>query len=156
MVEWKDAPVTPHFILNHDWPAAGKPALYLPTLKNYPLTAYPVGDNQGPEIFRRLNWLGAPPRPKKYPPITGRLITYMHVQNWSLGFIVQKTVKHVLIRLLEFTWWLLLVRLANVKLPPYFGVYSLAVGFWCGYTNATLGRTTVSLEWAPDKASPFY
>ena len=70
-----DAPATPPFILRHDWPATGKPALYLPHLKNYSLTAAPDGDHQGPELFQttELTWVSA--IPKQYPPRTVRLIT---------------------------------------------------------------------------------
>ena len=48
----EDAPVTTPFILIHVWTATGKPALYLPNLKNYPLTAAPDRDHKGIELFQ--------------------------------------------------------------------------------------------------------
>ena len=64
MGAFTDYPVTPPFILKRDWPATVKPTLYLPTLKNYPLTASPSGDHQGPELFQTSELPGATPRPR--------------------------------------------------------------------------------------------
>ena len=47
----------------------------LPPLNNYPLTTDPVRICQGPELFQISELTGAPPRPKQYPPRTGKLIT---------------------------------------------------------------------------------
>ena len=75
MGERTDDNVTPPFILRHDWTATLKPALYLLPLKNYTLTAAPAGYHQVPEPFQTNELPRAPPRPKKYPPRTGRIIT---------------------------------------------------------------------------------
>ena len=55
MGECIDASVISPFILNHEWPATGKPALELTPLNNYPLMASPAGDHQVPELFRKMN-----------------------------------------------------------------------------------------------------
>ena len=57
-------------------------------LKNYPLTESPAGNHQGPELFLRTEMPEEFPRPKQYTPIAGRLITQVHVQNWSPDFNV--------------------------------------------------------------------
>ena len=56
-------------------PAIEKPALYLNPLNNHPITEAPAGDHQGPEPFQTTELPGASPRPKKHPPIDGRIIT---------------------------------------------------------------------------------
>ena len=71
----KDAPFSSPLLLSHDWPHTGKPALYLPLLNNYPLTAVPVRYHQVPENFQTTELPGESPRLKQYPPRTGRLIT---------------------------------------------------------------------------------
>ena len=80
----------------------------------------------------------------------------MQVQHWLPGLIVHTTVKYGPIRLLEFTWWILLVILYKMKLPPYFGVYRLAVGFSCGYSNDPIDRPSESLDRVPDTDLPPY
>ena len=75
MGECKDAPITSPFLLSHDCPATGKPALYLPPLNNYLFTAAPAGDNQVSELFQPNSLTGVSPRPKHYPPITVSIIT---------------------------------------------------------------------------------
>ena len=70
-----DAPITSHFLLNHELPATGKPALYMPALNSYPLTAAPAGDHHGPKLFQTTELPGDSPIPKQCPPIIGRLIT---------------------------------------------------------------------------------
>ena len=75
MGAWTEAPITPPFLLKREWPATGKPAIYISPLNNYPLTVSPDGEHQGPETFQTIELPGEPPRPKQYPQITGRLIT---------------------------------------------------------------------------------
>ena len=62
--------------------------------------------------------------------------------------------KHRLISILKSTWRLLLVTLANMKLPPYFGVGIFEVRFFCGYPNASLGHLAASLERMTEIAPP--
>ena len=40
------------FLLKNDRPDIGKPAIYLPTLNNYPLTEASTGEHQGPELYQ--------------------------------------------------------------------------------------------------------
>ena len=72
---WTDTPVTSTFLIKHDWPATGKPALYMPPIDNDPLMASPAGDHQGPKHFQTTELPGEYPRPKHYSPRTGSLIT---------------------------------------------------------------------------------
>ena len=47
-----------------------------------------IGDHQGPERFQMNELTGAPPRPKQYPPRTGRSIPQDHIQWSSTHFIL--------------------------------------------------------------------
>ena len=61
------------------------------SFNNYPITESPARDNQGYELFQTTEIPGVDPRPKQYPPRTGRLIPHVHVQNSSPGFILYTT-----------------------------------------------------------------
>ena len=50
----------------------------------------------------------------------------------------------------------MLVRLAKMKLPLSFGVYSLALGFFFGCANDPLGQPTISLDQVTVIAPPPY
>ena len=50
----------------------------------------PAGIYQVPTFFQTTELPGVYPRPKQYPPITGMLITYVHIQYSSPGFILHK------------------------------------------------------------------
>ena len=115
-----------------------------------PLQQNPDEVCQESEHFQMSELPRYPHRTNKYPPITGRLINYMHVKKSSICFIFHTTEKHRTHRLIKFIWWIILVILEKVKIPPYFGVNSLTMGFWCRYANDTLGRPTTSLDRAPD------
>ena len=140
MGAWKDAPATYPFIIKHDWPDTVKTCTLADSLKELPLYSSPLWGPPRTHDYLE-NWTEwVVPKTKKYPSITGRLITQVHVKNWSRGFIVHTTTTHRPIRLLEFTWWLLFVIITTIKLPLYFGGYSLAVIFFCGYDDALLVR----------------
>ena len=82
----------------------------------------------------------------------------MHIQHWSLRFILHEILKtkHVLRRLIKSTWWVMSVILAMVKIPPSFGVNSLAVGFLCRYINARIFFPIICLYQEPGKTPPPY
>ena len=63
----------------------------MPDFNKYPLTTNHARICQGPVLFHMTELLGAPPVLKKYPPRTGRLITYVQVQQSSPGFILHAT-----------------------------------------------------------------
>ena len=113
----------------------------MPPLKNYPFTSAPARDHQGPKLFNTTELPGDSHIPKQYPPITGRLITWVNVQHWSPCLIVHKTEKYETRRLLKFNWRIMLVRLAKMKLPPSFWVNSFAEKFCCGKAGAITGQS---------------
>ena len=95
-----------------------------------------TGICQGHELFQMNELLGLSPWEKNYPPGTARLITYFHLQHSFPSFILHTTVKHGLVKLLGLTWWLLLVRLSKMKIPPiHLGLIALWLYFlevfWC-------------------------
>ena len=51
MVAWKDAHITPPFMINHAWPATRNPVIDLPPLNNQALTTDPLKICQGSEKF---------------------------------------------------------------------------------------------------------
>ena len=73
------------------------------------------------ELFQTTELSGASPRPNCYPPITGRLISCVHVQQSFTSFILHPTNQNGPLRLLRFTWWLPFIRLSKMKLPTSFG-----------------------------------
>ena len=99
--------------------------------------AAPTRDHQVPETFQTTEMPGMSPRPNHYPPRTGRLITKVHVQHWSPGFILHNILKtkHRLIMILKPNWWIMLVRLNKTRLPLSIGVDSFAEKLLCGYAD---------------------
>ena len=72
---------------------------------------------------------GVPPRPNKYPLRTGKIITYTHIQQSSPSCMLHTVLKHGPRRIIEFTSWLLLVRIARVQISPHFEVDIFTVFF---------------------------
>ena len=97
---------------------------------------------------------GSYPRPKQYPPRTRRLITQVYVQYWSPDFILNKLLrtKQGSCRLFKYTWRLLLVIAARMKLLPPFRVSKFSEKLCYSYSNDPIGQTTVTLDWAPGTA----
>ena len=101
----------------------------------------------GPQNLQATELTGASPRTKQYPPRIRSFITYVQAQYWSPCFILHNLLKTKPRprRLLKSTWQLLLVILSKMKLPPYFGINSLSVVFWCRCVNDPIGCPTASL-----------
>ena len=79
------------FILTRYCTATGKPALDIPLLNNYPLITDPAGIFQVPKLFLAIELTGSSSKPNQYHPITGRLISDVHIQQSSYGFILRTT-----------------------------------------------------------------
>ena len=105
----------------------------------------------GPQNLQATELTGASPRTKQYPPRIRSFITYVQAQYWSPFFILHNLLKtkHGTCRLLKFTLWLLLVRTAKVKPPPYFGVNKFEDKLQCGKYEAPTGW----LDWEVSSSS---
>ena len=126
-----DTPVTPPCILKHDWPITGKTKGSCLPWKTIPLQRPPSGTTRALNFFRRLKWLVYPPnRIIILQELGGLWIRCRFNGHHPVSSYTQLT-KHEPHRLLELTWWLILVRLGKVKLPPTFGVNSFVEKLHC-------------------------
>ena len=92
------------------------------TWRIIPILHPPLGNTRDLKTFIQLKYMGSPPDQKStLQERGGLLIRY----TFNIGHYVSKT-KHGLYRLLKYTWWLMFVRLYNMRVSESFGVIIFA------------------------------
>ena len=111
-----------------------------------PLRKTPPESKIEPSFSRQPNYMGHPQTKSLF---SNKWKPY-NLHSWSIVItrfhITLSFKKHGTRWLLKSTWLLMLVRLANMKILPYFGVSIFSVGIFCSYYNTPLVQTTTHLD----------